>query len=839
MKPEKNHEVIDVTYRNNTGKSRRTAFIYIIPILLFLSFSVYLNTLLNTFVFDDSYTVSENYFIRDWKNISYLFTHKYFVAFGEISYRPVVTLSYFADYLLWHMNPMGYHLTNVIFHTLNSILMFFLIRQISQNTVASFTGALIFICHPLLSEAVNAISYREDLFVVTFSIAAFIFFIKTFTHRKYYYYSPLSLLSYLFALFSKEMAITLPFLLALADYLLLNTLFKTGKLKTNTHYLILKKRLPLYGGYIFISIFYLFTRFLWFRNPVSYDNLNQLGNSLSQFLSMTTVLASYIKLLFFPMNLNADYVVPVIRSFAELPFILSSFLIITLSIVIYRLRVYSKILLFAILWFFLALLPVINIIPIGNIMAERYLYFPMIGFCFLGGILLSRISTSHQHPSLSNVFLRISLIVIILTGFSWQVKSRANDWKDHYSFWSGIISREPNSYRAHNSLSVLLLAKGKVDEALSAVQTALSVNPSYPESHNNLGHLYLRKGKYDMAIEEFDKALHGDPVLISAHYNKGIAYSNRDMYENAEKEFIWCIENGGKNPSTLYLLGSLYMKQDKHDEAIEIFRYLLSENPENPDLHKNLGVLYSKKGQQKDAIDEYNAALHYNPEDTGLHHNLGIEYFKRNQHVLAFQEFKQTLQAYPENINVLINIGNQLYAREDWDTSIEMFKTILEYQANNTEIRCLLANAYLKKGNSVNDAILQYKEILSYNQKHLEARNNLGIVYINERRYDEAIREFKEALTIYPDNLNILKNIGNLYFLNKMWDESIEIFQSILHLQNDDINAHYQLANAYYNKGYYEKAQQQLERGLTQTKDPAAINLLKSIQQQLNGNDRR
>ena len=148
---------------SNSARRLQIKPIFAVLGLIILSFAAYLNTLPNTFVFDDIYVISGNYFIRDWKNFWGLFTSKYFAASGELSYRPVVTLSYFVDYSLWHLNPMGYHLTNIILHTLNSTILFFLVQRMVRNTPLAFLASLFFACHPVLSEAVNAISYREDL----------------------------------------------------------------------------------------------------------------------------------------------------------------------------------------------------------------------------------------------------------------------------------------------------------------------------------------------------------------------------------------------------------------------------------------------------------------------------------------------------------------------------------------------------------------------------------------------------------------------------------------------------------------------------------------------------
>ena len=597
-------------YSNNPKKFQQIKPIYLVLALVILSFAAYLNTLSNSFVFDDSYIISENYFIRDWKNIIGLFTSKYFTASGELSYRPVVTLSYFVDYSLWYLNPMGYHLTNITFHILNSVLLFFFVQRIVKNMPIAFLASLFFICHPILSETVNAVSYREDLLVATFFLTAFILYVKSLSSNKFYLY-PISLLSYLFALFSKEMAIALPLLLFLFDYIM------------GSRYTFVVRQLRFYIGNILVTLFYLLIRFWWFHNPVeSYISYPE-GSLWANFLTLSRVVASYIKLLFFPMNLTVDYIVPVTSFPGDISFILSILLIISIGVIGCRLFFYNKLLFFSILWFFVALLPVLNIVPIANVMAERYLYIPTVGFCIMGSFLVKRINTLNLSPSFIYI-LFYSLLTIILIGFAWQISSRSRDWRDECTLWSKTIAREPNSYKAHSSLGILLIKKGLEEEGISELQRSLSINPSYPDAHNNMGTLYEKKGMYGNAINEYRYALHVNQNLSEAHYNLGNVYLKMHCYDKAITEYKLYISSKGDHPVVFYNLGVAYMKQEKLDESIAAFGKSLQGNPENADTHNNLGVIYTRKGQLHDAIREFREALKHNPAHPDAISNLEV-----------------------------------------------------------------------------------------------------------------------------------------------------------------------------------------------------------------------
>ena len=191
----------------------------LILVIVCLSQFVYLNSLSNQFVYDDEFTIVTNYFVKTWNNLPSLFNKDYFKFSGELSYRPVVTLSYFIDYTFWKLNPFGFHLTQHAFTHPQFCFAFFTVKKDFQlPNYFFFCHHLIFSCHPVLTEAVNAVSYREDLLAATFFIAAFLLYMKTSKDERSF--SPAYFASvgcYLLGIFSKEMAITLPLLIFLYD----------------------------------------------------------------------------------------------------------------------------------------------------------------------------------------------------------------------------------------------------------------------------------------------------------------------------------------------------------------------------------------------------------------------------------------------------------------------------------------------------------------------------------------------------------------------------------------------------------------------------------------------
>lgn len=556
---------------------------------------VYLNSLSNQFTYDDEFTIVNNHFIKTWNNLPLLFHKEYFMFSGELSYRPVVTLSYFLDYALWKLNPFGFHLTNALLHTLNSVLLFFLFMRFLNHRVASFMAVLIFSCHPVLTETVNAVSYREDLLGATFFIGAFLLYLKTRGERPLTPAYFASVVCYLLGVFSKEMAVTLPLFIFLYDIIL-------TKKPNLSHKLIYS-----YPGYILVTVFYLVIRFVILHNPAESHVLYP-GNSIFvNFLTMSRVLVSYIKLFFFPFSLCADYVIQDSYSFLDTSFILSFLLLSSVTIITYRMFFYSKIVFFSMIWFFISLLPVINIIPIENIMAERYLYLPILGFCMLAGSFF--VYQYSDCGTLNKSYIIIFLTVLVLVIFSIRTIRRNNIWIDQIVLWTNTAKISPDSFKAHNNLGNIYRDAGRFDEAIVELKHAIALYDGYIDAHNNLGVTYRKKGMINEAVHEYQKALQINPRYPYAHNN----------------------------------LGVLYAKSNLLDLSIAEFKNAISSKPDYFDAHNNLGATYIRKGFYEKAIQECLEAIKYNNRYKDAYYNLSVAYFNSKQFDKALDTSKVVL----------------------------------------------------------------------------------------------------------------------------------------------------------------------------------------------------
>lgn len=456
-----------------------------ILIVIIVACAVYANTLRNGFVYDDLLTVVGNAFIKDAANLPSLFDrYSYFTLSGETSYRPVVTFTYFLDYSLFGLKAWGYHLTNILLHAANSVLLYIFFSLLKGKADARGREAeasplllsLLFAAHPVLTEAVNAISFREDLLAFLFYITTFCLYLVLSSYTKSAFRQPvyiISCITYFLALLSKEMSVTLP--LIIFCYALIYR-DKKSPLLLN----------PYNIGYIMVTAIYLYLRFYYFYSP-SEENIRA-WEPIERVLTIPWLIMNYLKFMLFPVQLSADYVISPVRSIISISFLLPLIAVASLATAALALRKKRKGLSFGISFLIITLIPVYNLIPIANPLAERYLYLPTVGSVIIIG---SVIHLFFKDRARSIPFLVLVGICALLT------VNRNGVWIDDYTLWNDTIRKAPRSNRAYKNLGWWSMKAGEYEEAINAYRKSLSLNDTQKDLHFNIGVMYSDMGRFD------------------------------------------------------------------------------------------------------------------------------------------------------------------------------------------------------------------------------------------------------------------------------------------------------------------------------------------------------
>jgi tetratricopeptide (TPR) repeat protein len=559
------------------------------PILLLVCVSaiVYFNSLSNGFVYDDLGTIVENAHIKRLGNyLSSFYNQSYFkISGGEASYRPVATLSYYLLYAVSDVNPLGYRLLSFTLHIFNVILVYLLAHAMIDNKRVAVIAGLLFACHPVNAEAVNGISYNEDLLAAFFFFLAFLSYMRlqpSATEPGYISFI-LSLFFFLLGLLSKEMAITLPAIVVLYDLILREPV--SEKISLKRLQAVIQDRKYYYTGYLGVSFFYLWLRFFAIYNPEEFET-QIWGRFIDRVIYLPIIFLKYIKLSLFPFPLNADYVFSYPTRFLDVLPLLS--LLVVLGLAIYSLFALrnQKAVSFGIWWFFITLFPVYNLIQIYNPFAERYLYIPLLGFCLVISIfletLLSRISFNRA------AILRVFIIVCVVGVCSLITINRNRDWKDSYTLWTQTLEVEPDSFRAHGNLARVYQKRGMIDASMREVKKTLELNPKDFKAYYNLGVVLGEQGFVGEAIAAYQQTVAMNPRFKNAHFNLGTIYKAQNRLEAAKQAFKKVVEIDPDDIEARNNLGVIYAMQGKLDAALVEWQQVIALDPENQDVQANI-----------------------------------------------------------------------------------------------------------------------------------------------------------------------------------------------------------------------------------------------------------
>ncbi|MFA5156565.1 MAG: tetratricopeptide repeat protein [Candidatus Omnitrophota bacterium] len=566
----------------------RLAFLRTAMVIAAVTAAVYAGSLGNSFVWDDAVVIEKNDFTRSWKNLPLLFSRAYLTPSGDIgskdfysgsgsgetSYRPVTTATYFLDYHFWKLSVFGYHLTNLLLHIINAVLLFVFVWAITSNRMAGLFAGLLFAVHPVNAEAVGIISFREDLLAFLFYLSSLLFYIKAATalsRKGRILLYGFSLSSFLFALFSKEMAVTLPFLLVLYDYF-----FGSGK-NLKALWVNFRSR---YIWYFLAALFYLFTAFFVIGGGAPIPAVSAGAGIFSRLPAIPKIFAVYLQWLLWPFNVHVtlpEYPLFVARSVFEPAALFSAVLLAALFVAAIKIRKIAPVISFAALWFFLALLPVSNIIPLMNHIACRYLYIPSAGFCLLAAAALCRMKKNAVYAGF-----------LILALFSALTFIRNSVWKNNIALWSEMAQYYPQNAVAHSGLAGALKKAGRLEEAIKEYKLALQFDPDYANDHNNLGSCYYAKLMFTEAIIEFQKALELDPGLLAAYSNLGSALGERGLYAAAAVYFNRALDIDRKYTPAYNGLGVTYARLGKFETARMIWQQALRIKPDDTVIRDNL-----------------------------------------------------------------------------------------------------------------------------------------------------------------------------------------------------------------------------------------------------------
>ncbi|OIO39631.1 MAG: hypothetical protein AUJ75_01085 [Candidatus Omnitrophica bacterium CG1_02_49_10] len=555
--------------------------ILIISAIVILGISIYANTFMNGFVWDDGGLISGNLYIKDAKYIPKIFTTNLYRGSGIEGnfYRPAQSLSLMFDYAVWRLDPFGYHIQNLLFHILSAILIYLVLFYLFRNRAASVISSVLFLVHPVQVQAVGYIAGRADPLALFFMLLSLLLFIRS--RRHYDILHIFSIFSFICALLSKEMAAIFPLLL-----LLLNVYFRKG---VHKNALELDKGIRDYLPYFVIIFIYILLRATVLNFVTGGLFMETAGTGLyEKLLAFVKVITLYIGIIFLPFNLHIERTMMMPRSAFE-PFMLLSIFIVTVMLLAitdtFKRRPQIS---FGLSWFLIALIPVSNIFPINAQIAEHWLYLPSIGlFLAASSFFVSNIDGKMmvRRPA------AISFVILIFI-FSVLTIRQNMFWKDDITLYHYTLKfADSTSARMHSNLALAYQNEKMHEKAIVEYRRALAISPNLPQTYNNLANIYNELGLFELAIENYLKAIGIKPDYPEAHSNLGTVYVKLGRFADAERMYKKAIELNPYYVGPYLNLGNLYSGAKRSELARQYYEKALTLDPENQPVKRALSAL--------------------------------------------------------------------------------------------------------------------------------------------------------------------------------------------------------------------------------------------------------
>ena len=606
-----------------------------------LAFLLYANTLSHDFVMDDAIVITDNVFTTQGiKGIPGLLKHDTFYGFFEDEekadlvaggrYRPFTPVMFAVEYELFGSNPFPGHLINVLLYAITCAVLFLLFKRLFRGNVRkeflypiAFLSCLVFVVHPLHTEAVANIKGRDEIMALLGGLVAFYILLgkqADSLQSRIWAFAVFSV-----GLFSKENAIVFAAAVPLALYLL--------KKRTIRDSLVRSAPLFVAAAVFLIARQSVLGMGIGGDTPAELMNnpfLKLEGGSYVPFdtgekiATILVILFHYLRLMFVPWPLTHDYYPRHIEIF-QLSDALPWLSLTAIAFLIYlTLANFKKkpLLSYGLLFFAMALFPYTNILfPIGTNLSERFLFTPSAGACMVLGHYLNRFFHK-KRPGRSNAaaytVLGVSLIFAVITF------NRNFAWKDNHTLFTTDIAVSDRSAKLNNAVAGELTSKAsgmrdeinareaKLQRALTHAERAIEIHPTYKNAYLLRGNALYYLEQYEEAVIAYEEALALDPNYAEARQNIGIAYRDGGQHfgereGNIEKALEFLIKAESYMPEdyeTLRLLGVAHGFAGRHNEAVSYFRRAAEVNPDSAGAWYNLGSAYHHLGRP-DMTEKY------------------------------------------------------------------------------------------------------------------------------------------------------------------------------------------------------------------------------------------
>ncbi len=597
----------------------RRIWLVAIPLALIV-IAAFIPALDNSFVnWDDDKNFLENPFYRGLGVAQMKWAWS---TFWVGAYQPLTWLLFEAQYVWWKLDPHGYHLTSVILHAANAVVLYVLTVTLLvrcetdlclKNPWTCSLGAglatALFAVHPLRVEAVAWATCQSYLWCALFSMLAVLAYLRAFEMGSYPQWGWLVATFMLFvaALLSHAVAMSLPAVLMILDEYPLRR-FGDGP----GHWFGSSARRAWREKVPFIIVSLVFVGLAVAAKPQTWGSIERYDAS-QRFAHACYGIWFYILKTVLPLDLIAFNPLPRKIDWLAPPFLFCILGTMAIFIGLFLLRRRSPGLVAAWLSYLVILAPNSGIIRINNqITADRYSYMAMLGWVGVAAACFCWLCQTSSRGRLAAIGI-VALCFGALLGLVPMTWSQCRTWRDSRTLWTYALTHGAGSNSvAHYQLGLALYGSGNFEAATAHYAEALRLDPT-DIAHNNLGVILSRQGNYEAAAAHYAEALRLNPDYLDSHYNLGMIRSRQERFEEAAAQYAETLRLNPGFASAHNNLGIDFFRQGKLAEAAAHYTEALRLNPYRVDSHTNLGIILSRQGKFEEAETHYAEALRLNP----------------------------------------------------------------------------------------------------------------------------------------------------------------------------------------------------------------------------------
>ncbi len=634
--------------------------------LLAITFIAYWPVWHAGFLWDDDLLLTANPHITQPGRL-----YQFWITTDNLDYFPLTSTVFWLEWRLWGLNPLGYHLVNVLLHAFSAVICWRILLRL--NLPGAWLAAAIFALHPVNVASVAWIAELKNTLAMLCFASALLAYVKfDDTGGRRWYWTSLG--AFLLALLAKTAVAPLPLvLLGLAWW-------RRGRLTG----MDLRRTAPFFAIAAILAVIT-----IWFQYHRSIGSEIIRTDGLASRLAVAGhAVWFYLYKAALPFNLIPIYPRWLLGPLTPLSFV--PVLLLTAAFFAcwrYRQR-WGRPLLFGLGYFVVMLLPVLGFLNIYfmrySLVADHWQYFAILGPAVLAAAGLAAALRSH---ATAKIFLG-GVLLLLLGVLTWR---QAGLYRNAETYWLATLAGNPDCFVAENDLGQFLfqsgrtqealdhfrkatvinphyaeayynigdalLRQGRIDDAIAVLNQSLALNPKTVQAHNNLGNAFLQKGRVDDAIAQFQTAVQFDPGFGDAHLNLGNALLQKNQPDAALAQFqiAQSLEPGAAK--ALYDLANALAQKGELDHAIINYQQALKLQPNYPEAHYNLANTLAQKGLFDDAIAHYEKALELQPGYTGAQNNLGNAFLAKGDLSNAIIHYQKTLELQPELLSALNNLA--------------------------------------------------------------------------------------------------------------------------------------------------------------------------------------